>query len=133
VMRSVNFNPDEINDPRKKLGGRGEREAEKYLLGKGYQILTRNFRMGRGELDLVCAMDSDLVVVEVKSVRGHVYENGIERLSLRQQRKLIKTTYMYLATAVPFAPDSVRFDVILVDFSGYPVRIHHYEAAFWEH
>jgi len=120
-------------DQRKQLGNRGEREAEKYLMAKGYKILARNYRFGRGELDLVCHQGRELVIVEVKSVRGHVYENGIERLTRRQQRTLIRTTYIYLATAVPFKPDSVRFDVILVDYSGYPVKIHHYPAAFWEH
>ena len=120
-------------DQRKQLGNRGEKEAEKYLMAKGYKILARNYRFGRGELDLVCHQGRELVIVEVKSVRGHVYENGIERLTRRQQRTLIRTTYIYLATAVPFKPDSVRFDVILVDYSGYPVKIHHYPAAFWEH
>ncbi len=120
-------------DQRKQLGNRGEQEAEKYLTEQGYKILARNYRFGRGELDLVCHQGRELVIVEVKSVRGHVFENGLERLTRRQQRTLIRTTYIYLATAVPFKPDSVRFDVILVDYSGYPVKIHHYPAAFWEH
>ena len=120
-------------DQRKQLGNRGEQEAEKYLTARGYKILAHNYRFGRGELDLVCHQGRELVIVEVKSVRGHVYENGIERLSRRQQRTLIRTAYIYLATAVPFKPDSVRFDIILVDYSRYPVKIHHYPAAFWEH
>ena len=132
-MRATSWNDEEDHDQRKKLGNRGERMAEEYLTEKGYRILARNFRTGRGELDLVCRIGEELVIVEVKSVRGHVYENGIERLSVRQQKKLIKTTYLYLANVAPFAPDSVRFDVILVDFSVYPAKIHHYEAAFWEH
>ncbi len=132
-MRSTNWNEGEDQDQRKKLRNRGERLAEEYLSEKGYRILARNFRSGRGELDLVCHNKQELIIVEVKSVRGHVYENGIERLSVRQQKKLIKTTYLYLANVAPFAPDAVRFDVILVDFSVYPVKVHHYEAAFWEH
>jgi len=132
-MRSVNRNFEEQSDQRKKLGNRGEREAEEYLQTKGYRILSRNFRMGRGEIDLICRKGMELVIVEVKSVRGHVYENGIERLTYRQQRKLIKTTYMYLANVAAFSPESVRFDVIVVDFCVFPVKIHHYEAAFWEY
>ncbi len=132
-MRSINKTFEQAADPRKKLGNRGENEAEKYLVTQGYEILCRNFRMGRGELDLICHKNRELVIVEVKSVRGHVYENGIERLSYKQQQKLIKTTYRYLASAVPFTPVSVRFDVILVDFSAYPIKMHHYEAAFWEY
>ena len=131
-MRATSRDKFVDGDERKRLGSRGESVAEAYLTAKGYHILYRNFRMGRGEIDLICHTGKDLVIVEVKSVRGHIYEDGIERLSVKQQRKLIKTTYMYLATRVPFQPDSVRFDVILVDFSAYPAKVHHYQEAFWE-
>ncbi len=37
------------------LGRRGEERAARYLLRRGYDVLARNVRLGRGEIDIVPA------------------------------------------------------------------------------
>ena len=45
----------------------GEREAEKYLISKGYKIRDRNYRTKIGEIDIVAEKFNTLVFVEVKT------------------------------------------------------------------
>ena len=57
------------HDRRKALGGQGEDLAAAYLGQQGYDIITRNWRVRAGELDIV-ARDGDwLVFVEVRTRR----------------------------------------------------------------
>ena len=39
--------------PRQILGARGEKAAAKHLRRHGYKILTKNFRSGKAEVDLI--------------------------------------------------------------------------------
>ena len=52
---------------RKKVGNWGEKAAEEFLAGKGYEIVERNFLVREGEIDLVCKDGEWLVFVEVKA------------------------------------------------------------------
>ena len=55
------------------LGRQGEELAARYLQQKGYQIIDRNWRSGRQELDIVAQKEDILVVVEVKSRRNNSF------------------------------------------------------------
>jgi putative endonuclease len=50
----------------------GERIAACFLAERGAEILGRNVRVGRGELDLIVAMAGRRVAVEVKTAIGEV-------------------------------------------------------------
>ena len=114
------------------IGGEGEDRAAKYLQEKGYTILCRNYRAGKGELDIVCEDAEDRIIVEVKTIRNPGYGSGEERISLKKQREIIRATYRYLEK-YPLQPEQgVRFDVIIVDYSRYPGDVTHYRGAFWQ-
>ncbi|MEL7341821.1 MAG: YraN family protein, partial [Bacteroidota bacterium] len=51
------------------LGQQGEDIAAGYLEAKGFQILDRNYRFQKGEIDIVALMldPAELVFVEVKT------------------------------------------------------------------
>ncbi|MFV0373051.1 YraN family protein [Microbacterium sp.] len=59
-------------------GRAGEKRAAEHLCAAGYTILDRNWRCAHGEVDIVAARDTDLVVVEVKTRRtgrfGHPFD-----------------------------------------------------------
>ena len=49
-------------------GAHGEKLAARFLRGRGYKILYRNFKGGTGgEIDIVCRDCNTLVFVEVKT------------------------------------------------------------------
>ena len=53
---------------RKKLGQKGEEIAEKWLADRGYKIVTRNYTLTGGQIDLVMySPQGNLVFVEVKT------------------------------------------------------------------
>jgi putative endonuclease len=49
------------------LGQLGEQLAEKYLTERGYEILVRNWRYSRFELDVVAVKEDMLHFIEVKA------------------------------------------------------------------
>ena len=57
----------------KQKGAFGERAAEKYLLRRGYRILSNNFLARGGEIDLIGYRAGVLVYFEVKTRSGNTY------------------------------------------------------------
>ncbi len=59
-----------MSGARKKLGAWGEGLAAQKLESLGYQIVARNWRCARGEIDLVARTGDTIIFVEVKTRRG---------------------------------------------------------------
>lgn len=115
---------------RAEVGRRGEDAAAAYLERQGLQVLERNWRNGRGEVDIV-AIDGDvLVFCEVKTRTTLAAGTPEEAVSATKQRKLTRLAEAYVSAA-GLEPCSVRFDVISVSVLG-PDRalLRHHCAAF---
>ena len=115
----------------RKVGNFGERIAAQYLLEKGYTIVKRNFRYGRGEIDLIVRDGETLVFVEVKSRKHGGYGPPEARVSRRKQRQLGKLAQAYLLRLDE--PVDCRFDVLAVELAGDEPEVRHIEDAFWLH
>ena len=70
------------------LGRAGEDRAARYLEQQGYTVLARNWRSREGELDLVVADASAVVVVEVKTRRGEEFGHPFEAIDARKRVRL---------------------------------------------
>lgn len=70
------------------LGARGEALAAAYLAEHGYEILDRNWRGRRGELDLVVRTAHTLVAVEVKTRRGTGYGTPLSAVTPQKVARL---------------------------------------------
>ncbi|HEV2358444.1 MAG TPA: YraN family protein [bacterium] len=114
------------------LRGRiGEDAAAAALAARGYRVLARNVRMGRGEIDLVCEHDGDVVFVEVKARRGAAFGTPAEAVTARKQRALVALASRYLVrTGRGDRP--CRFDVVEVwlDAGNRPIRADVLRDAF---
>ncbi len=55
------------------LGRRGESIASSYLESLDYVVVARNYRTGRGEIDIIAQKEDVLVFIEVKTRRGIRY------------------------------------------------------------
>ncbi|MDD4933280.1 MAG: YraN family protein [Methylacidiphilaceae bacterium] len=95
------------------LGRWGEREAARFLRGKGYRILLRNVRIGGGEIDLVCRQKNILVFVEVKTRSSLQHGEPAEAVDAGKRARLVRAAYAYLEE---LGRDDVdyRFDIVEV-------------------
>ncbi len=112
------------------LGKEAEAAAERLLRGKGYTILDRNIRFGRGELDLVARVGEMLIFVEVKARRTGHFGGASHAVTAHKERQIIHLAAQYLAHH-QLEHHLCRFDVLLyhAKASGVPV-LEHIEHAF---
>ena len=111
-------------------GKTGETAAAKYLKGKGYKILDRNFRKTYGELDIVAQKDENIAFVEVKTRKSVDFGTPAEFVTLRKQKKLIKAAYAYIQEHDLDA--EFTFDIVEVYLAGRKIKeINHIINAFY--
>ena len=113
------------------FGKWGEDEAAAYLEDEGYIILERDWKIGRGDLDIIAlSPDGDtMVVVEVKTRTEEEYQKPEEAVDKRKMRNLAIAANAY---AKEFQIDKdMRFDIISIVGKGHQVlRLEHLEDAF---
>ena len=117
---------------KQKLGKNGELLALQFLEKKGFKKISQNYRFGKGEIDIICEYENDIIIVEVKSVRIDGFGSGEERITPKKQKMIIETTYGFLSENEKYSDFGVRFDVVVVNFKKYPAEVVHYESAFWQ-
>lgn len=127
-MKDEPFNK---NSNSKSFGRNGEEVAEKFLIEKGYEIIKRNFRFGKGEIDIIAKDGDYLVFVEVKSRKNYNYgepEYAITK-SKQKQLKRIAEGYLYVNG---IQEQLCRFDVItIVGEQEDELKINHIINAFY--
>ena len=110
------------------FGKLGEEIAANYLIGKGYEILERNWRNIHKEIDIIAKDGNFLVIVEVKTRQTDEYGNPDIAVTKKKQRMLISAANAYLFQNK--LDIDTRFDIISIIFKdGEPV-IEHIEDAF---
>jgi putative endonuclease len=117
------------SDLRQIFGEEGERIAERYLSGKGYRVVERNYRCPLGEVDLILLDRRVIVFVEVKTRRHNRFGIPLESVHPRKQRKMIKTALWFLSQHNLHNRDA-RFDVVGIAFGGKEPVVEHIENAF---
>ncbi|TAE50177.1 MAG: YraN family protein [Bacteroidetes bacterium] len=114
------------------LGKKGEEIAAGFLEAKGYQILDRNYRYEKAELDLVALRldPAELVIAEVKTRSTRAGDYPEEAVSDAKQRLIFKATDAYLYEKRLFTVP-IRFDIISIQlFNPEHPLIYHIEDAF---
>lgn len=112
------------------VGRWGEAIAARRLEDSGYAVRDRNWRAGRGELDIVAERAGVIVFVEVRTRRSDAFGAPEETISPRKRAKLIETAQAYL-DAHGLAGAQWQIDVIAVnlDARNRLVRLDHIECA----
>ena len=112
------------------LGQAGEEIACAYLTEKKYSIVTRGFRMFRGEIDIIAWDGPTLVFVEVKARADESFGRPEDSVTPGKQRQIRKIAQGYLVER-PLGDDACRFDVIAILFDdGNGYRLEHFVDAF---
>ena len=95
------------------LGVAGEELAAKFITDCGCQVLARNWRTNRGELDIIALDDSTLVFCEVKTRSTSNYGLPSEAISKTKLQHLRIVALEWLG-AHHVRHQGIRFDVISV-------------------
>ena len=114
------------------LGATGEREAERFLTGRGYQAIGRNLRFRAGEIDLLMLAPDEktIVIVEVKSRSGSHGVYTPEAAITRDKQATLRRLAGQVRSANGWKDRPIRIDVVAVELSrdGHQ-EVRHHEAA----
>jgi putative endonuclease len=102
------------------VGSDAETTAAATLVRLGYRILTRNYRVKSGELDLVAEDGKILCFVEVRSRANADHGTPEETISRAKRRRLAIAAQHYL-TKHRREDAHCRFDVVAIE--GTTVRV----------
>lgn len=111
------------------LAREGEDAAAQYYESTGYQVIDRNYRAGRGELDLVARRGELVVFSEVKTRRDYAFGAPYEAVGHDKQRRLRQLAARWLADRKPGAVE-IRFDVVSVIVRDGRVELECIQDAF---
>lgn len=112
-MTSENVRRRGGRDRRADIGRLGEDLAADYLTGRGFAVLERNWRNRYGELDLIAAIGSTLVIVEVKTRASHVFTDPVLAVTREKLTRMRKLARMWLSEQDAHWRE-IRFDVVSV-------------------
>ncbi len=93
-------------------GAHAEQLAEAHLAAQGLQLLTRNYRIRRGEIDLVMLDGAELVFVEVRQRASQQFGGGAASVDARKQARLWRTAEFFLQQNRQHQQRRCRFDVV---------------------
>ncbi|MFH8250083.1 YraN family protein [Microbacterium sp. B2969] len=99
------------------LGRAGEDRAARHFESLGFTILDRNWRTAGGELDLVVASATELVVVEVKTRRSEAFGHPLEAVGDVKKSRLWRLSMAWIA-AHPAAAQGRRLRIDAVGLIG---------------
>jgi putative endonuclease len=93
-------------------GKEAEQMAEKYLEIKGYKIVERNFRAGKGEIDLIGYKEGWIVFFEVRYRKNSDYGYPEQTISNKKEKLLWDTALEYVHSKN--WNGNIRYDIISI-------------------
>ncbi|HEX2293964.1 MAG TPA: YraN family protein [Actinomycetota bacterium] len=114
---------------RSRLGRSGEDAACDLYDRLGFEVVERNYRSGRGEIDVVARRGATLVFCEVKTRRSEHWGAPAEAVDRVKQARLRRLAAAWMAERRPGSVD-VRFDVVSVIVRGDEMDVTHFPDAF---
>lgn len=89
-----------------------EDKAARWCQRQGWKLLTQNYRVKGGEIDLICMDGTTLVFIEVRQRQSNRYGGAAASITKSKQRKLILAAQLYLQGNPAMARKPARFDVL---------------------
>lgn len=111
------------------LGAKGEEMAVIFLQELGYEIVARNWRYGRSEIDIIAREAQTLVFVEVKTRQTAQFGLPEESVSDSKMNAVTRAALEYLRQ---HPCPRIRFDVIAISLLPHSEpEIFHIRDAFY--
>jgi putative endonuclease len=102
------------SESRTERGRRGEDLVSGLLEAEDWRILSRNYRAGRGEVDIIAWNGEALAFVEVKNWSVFDSEDLGTAISEGKRRRIIETSKIFLSRNREYSSARVRYDVFLL-------------------
>lgn len=110
---------EDVKGSRQKVGAIGEALAAAWLQDSGFEILQRNWRAGRYEIDIIACREGVLHFVEVKTKRSTRYGHPEQQVGRQKLRHLIAAGTAYIHCDKRWK--RIRFDILSIRlFAGAP-------------
>lgn len=112
-------------------GTAAEDHAARFLERLGHEILKRNWRFKKAEIDIISEFEGTLHITEVKS-RSYIFYGEPEiSVSINKQHRLIDAAYQFIIEYQWEGP--LQFNIISVVFNGkkLPFLLKYFEDAFF--
>ncbi|WP_338375959.1 YraN family protein [uncultured Flavobacterium sp.] len=111
------------------LGKLGEDLAVDFLQKNGYEILDRNWRFQKAEIDIIVKKNSILAIVEVKTRSSLEFGLPQDFVKPKKIQLLVKAVNEYVVSKD--LDVTVRFDIIAIHYQKDNIEIEHIEEAFY--
>jgi putative endonuclease len=112
-----------------KKGKKGEDLAADFLSRQGYEIVERNFRYKRSEIDLIVRKENWLIFVEVKMRSSDAFGYPEEFVDYKKAKNIVYGAEQY--TYENNYNGNVRYDVVAITMRDGVPDLKHFEDAFY--
>jgi len=111
-------------------GDRGEQIAVDFLEREGYEIVARNWRHRRSEIDIIARLGKILIFIEVKTLRDDTQGPPEDRINTRKLQLLFDGASVFME--INNHPGEIRIDFIAIylkEETSFEIR--HIPDAYW--
>jgi putative endonuclease len=111
-------------------GGFYEKLACDYLVSKGCDILSVNFRSRCGEIDIIARDGKYTCFIEVKFRKDFSYGSPEAAVNISKQRQICKVSKFFLYSRKKSFDIPIRYDVIAISGEDMEYTFHWIKNAF---
>ena len=111
------------------LGELGEDLAVEELEKNGYEIVERNWRYKKAEIDIIARKNEVLAIVEVKTRSSDYFGDPQDFVNSKKIKMLVEAVNEYVNSKD--LEVEVRFDIIAIIINQNKLTIEHLEDAFF--
>ena len=111
------------------LGELGEDLAVEELEKNGYEIVERNWRYKKAEIDIIARKNEVLAIVEVKTRSSDYFGDPQDFVNTKKIKMLVEAVNEYVVSKD--LDVEVRFDIIAIIISQNKLTLEHLEDAFF--
>ncbi|MFT5819562.1 MAG: putative endonuclease [Crocinitomix sp.] len=111
------------------LGIKGENIAVDFLQKSGFQILKRNYRFKRHEIDIIAKKAKQLRIIEVKTRQSYYLAGPEITVTKRKQKAIIGVANAYIE--LNDFDGETQFDIISIVLNDKTMDLDFLEDAFY--
>ncbi|MDP3945138.1 MAG: YraN family protein [Lutibacter sp.] len=111
------------------LGELGEDLAVEELEKNGYEIVERNWRYKKAEIDIIARKNEVLAIVEVKTRSSDYFGDPQDFVNTKKIKMLVEAVNEYVNSKD--LEVEVRFDIMAIIINENKLTIEHLEDAFF--